>query len=492
MSNKEENIDRFVKKVISQYEVRYDETHWEALEKQLDAEMPVVPPVSPLLTIPAIIMSVVGGMILMLGILWMGGTFDDDEAGELVGMNPGTEELKNGDTQDVKRIQNAGTHTYPEPNRERGQEDEQVESSIDQVSPERFLNTSETNDKVNSAGAIDDDTRVSVRNQQASVNSHSDTNNVPDQIEGKQPDRSAIDDTRQERFSNTVHLNGRVDASDGELILTDDDPDEEIPFVAMQVTIEQRQGGLSNQPTYHTYNHDIPTSPHDVLISTDQSDNSLIRSEDLTQDDGVVPDNRKHFIYGMALGFSPDFNSVGMQESMEVSGQAGLQFIITFRNRLSLSTGAYYGKKKFITSGENYFPPNEYWKRYTNGVIPEEVNGHIVVVDIPINLTYNWNPKSRFQFISSIGVSNYFILSEDCTYKFSSYNPGTEYGWYSDEMTREMLGAGNLSVGVMWYLKPRINIRVEPYIKVPLKAVGWGRVHLYSAGSLISIQYTFN
>ncbi|MEQ8336643.1 MAG: hypothetical protein RIA62_04835, partial [Cyclobacteriaceae bacterium] len=115
MSNKEENIDRFVKKVISQYEVRYDETHWEALEKQLDAEMPVVPPVSPLLTIPAIIMSVVGGMILMLGILWMGGTFDDDEAGELVGMNPGTEELKNGDTQDVKRIQNAGTHTYPEP-----------------------------------------------------------------------------------------------------------------------------------------------------------------------------------------------------------------------------------------------------------------------------------------------------------------------------------------------------------------------------------------
>tara|TARA_Y100001972_G_C7650015_1_gene326800 strand:- start:515 stop:1984 length:1470 start_codon:yes stop_codon:yes gene_type:complete len=489
MSNKEENIDRFVKKVISQYEVRYDETHWEALEKQLDAEMPVVPPASPLLTIPTIIMSVVGGMILMLGILWMGGTFDDDEAGELVGMNPGTEEIKNGNTEDGKRIQIAGTHNYPEPNRESGQDKEQVGSSIDQSSSERFLNTAESNDNVKSVVEIDDNERISISNQQASSNTHSGPNNLPDQVEGRGPDGLSIDDTRHDHFSNTSDLDGGVDSGDGDMILTDD---EDIPFVARQVTTEQQQGGLITLPIYHTYNHDIPTSTYDILISTDPSDNRVLSSADLTPDDDVVPNNRKLFTYGIALGFSPDFNSVGMKESMEVSGQAGLQFIITFRNRLSLATGAFYGKKKFITSGENYFPPNEYWKRYTNGVIPEEVNGHIVVVDIPINLTYNWNPESRFQFISSIGVSNYFILSEDCTYKFSSYNPGTEYGWDSDEMTREMFGVGNLSVGVMWYMKPRINIRVEPYIKIPLKEVGWGSVDLYSAGSLISIQYTFN
>lgn len=444
MSNKEENIDRFVKKVISHYDVQYDEAHWDALEKQLDAEMPVVPPVSSPLNIPVILMSAVGGMILMLGILWMGGTFDDEEIADSQMMDQSSEELR---------------------------EDKLLnKNDLDGITQLNAIsdNAIENNADVKSS-AID---KISIRDEQK--------------------DQTTLGVAQAGNQVSTENRNSNIgdrslsDASGGTLILADDS-DKITSLVS-----EETPRYYLVRPPYQLYDHDIPVTSYDVLVAADQTEFMVVNKDNVTERTVIDPIKKKLFTYGVALGVSPDFNSVGMNENKELSGQIGLQFITTFRNRLSLATGASYGKKKFITSGENYFPPNEYWKRFTNGVIPEEVNGHIVVIDIPINLTYNWNPANRVQFISSIGVSNYFILSEDCTYKFSSYNPGTEYGWDSDEMTKELFGVGNLSLGIMWYLKPRINLRVEPYIKVPLKDVGWGSVDLYSAGSLISIQYTFN
>ena len=434
MSNKEENIDRFVKKVISHYDVQYDDAHWEALEKQLDAEMPVVPSVATPLNIPVILISVVGGMILMLGILWMGGTFDV-EVGSTVNSNDRSTENKilpgsqDNELQFVEKKSESTNSNY---------------SGIADQSSSREIIKAKGNDNIRNGG-----------------------------LDGG-------DDIKE--------LSSKGTTSHDRAMILGEEPDSEI----YEDDLSPGQYFMVVQPPFRLYSHAIPVAQYDILVATDHVEYNSANKLEEAMDDVVLPDKGKLFTYGVALGVSPDFNSVGMNESKELSGQAGIQLVATFRNRLSLSTGAYYGKKKFITSGENYFPPNEYWKKHTNGVVPEWVDGHIVVLDVPINLTYNWNPKNRIQFISSIGVSNYFILSEDCTYKFSSYNPGTEYGWDTDEMTKELFGAGNLSLGVLWYLNPRINIRVEPYIKVPLKDVGWGSVDLFSAGSLISMQYTFN
>ncbi len=432
MSNKEENIDRFVKKVIAHYDVQYDKTHWEALEERLDAEMPVVPPANPPLNIPVIGVSVVGGMVLMLGILWMGGTFDRDK----INVDPAV-------SKEIAEIPVVGD-TNPD------------EKEIDQ-----FDRQAQTTPNSNQ------EEKESLQNE-------------------KRPNNS--NDVEARQLNGPTVPNENFNAPNGGLVILTDDSDEDAPTA----TSEQRQSDFLVLPPNRSFDHEIPVLPYELLIAVDQT--QYIENNQPVAEPGemVIPDKKKLFTYGIALGLSPDFNSVGMNENMELSGQAGIQFITTYRNRLSLSTGAFYVKKKYITAGENYYPPNNYWERFTNGVVPSVVDGHIVVIDIPINLTYNWNPKSRFQFISSFGVSNYFILSEDCTYKFSSYNPGTEYGWDSNEMTKELLGVGNLSLGVMWYIKPKVNLRVEPYIKVPFKDVGWGSVDLYSAGSLISIQYTFN
>ena len=196
--------------------------------------------------------------------------------------------------------------------------------------------------------------------------------------------------------------------------------------------------------------------------------------------------------WGLAASFAPDFNSVGMDSKREFSGQIGMQVFVTLKSRFSVSTGILYNKKKYTTGGEAYHPPDQYWNYYTNGVVPEEVFGHCAVLDIPLNLTYNWSPNRKLQFLSTIGASNYIVLSEDYKYRFDAYNPGAAEGWDTNESTKVMFGIANLSLGVQYFIKPKIGIKVEPYLKVPLKDIGWGQVDLYSTGTLISLQYLFD
>ncbi len=444
MSNKEENIDRFVKKVISHYDVRYDEAHWEALETRLNDEMPVVPPGGSTISIPTIIVSAIGGMVLMLGILWVTGTFDEKD----VISNP------------VRENQTTGSISSINP--------------VDEVINPTSTNSASVNNLVENQSS---------RDEQIGNDSKANGDLKRDSDSETSIDSKIISDPKTNQF------NARTTSDGGQFFMKDDSNQ----VITSLETDEQGQRSLGMlQITRKSFNHEVSLAPYNELIDTDQSNFIFVQEEKTNASKAVIPKHKGPFSFSVALGVAPDLNSVGMDAKKALTGQAGVQFITTFKERVGLATGVFYGKKRYITNGENYYPPGRYWERFTNGVLPSEIDGHIVVIDIPVNLTYHWNTHGRIRFVSSVGISNYLILSEDCKYVFPDYNPGAEYGWDTEEMTKELLGVGNLSFGMLWYLNSRVNLRVEPYLKIPLKDVGWGNVDLYSAGSLISIQYTFN
>jgi hypothetical protein len=51
------------------------------------------------------------------------------------------------------------------------------------------------------------------------------------------------------------------------------------------------------------------------------------------------------------------------------------------------------------------------------------------------------------------------------------------------------LGIMNFSLGYERLLTERIAIQIEPYLKVPIKGIGEGRISLKSAGALIGLKY---
>lgn len=408
MPNKEENIDRFVKKVVEHYDVQYDDSHWTDLEKKLDTEMPVVASPGSSGSFSTIVISVLSGMVIMLGILW--------------GFN-GLDFLADSDQDPV----------------------------------------------------ISSDVPGEATNSQNTVNDNSD--DAVKKISGSGP----IEPPAQQV------IGGDDGRSEGKAVVLNLNEDGNEPAIAVTSIQIDNNESVYQRPVLKSFSHPIPIEDYELL---DKGQLSLM--DDFGTDE-VVPKHQKNlFHWGVALSGAPDFNSVGIQSDKEASWQLGGQLVATYKERISLTTGVLYNKKRYTTQGEDYYPPVGYWKGYTNGVIPDEVYGYCVVLDIPINLSYNWNPHKRLQFLSTIGVSNYFILGEDYHYRFFNGNPGAAEGWDTEEMTRQMFGVGNLSVGILWYVKPKIGIKVEPYLKVPLKEIGWGRVDLYSTGTLLSIHYIFN
>src|SRR5690606_40102139 len=55
----------------------------------------------------------------------------------------------------------------------------------------------------------------------------------------------------------------------------------------------------------------------------------------------------------------------------------------------SISVGAIKNYKQYTGSGEDYKPPKNYWKYYTNGLIPEKIDGSCDVLEFPIMIQYS-------------------------------------------------------------------------------------------------------
>lgn len=197
--------------------------------------------------------------------------------------------------------------------------------------------------------------------------------------------------------------------------------------------------------------------------------------------------------WSIGLVTAPDLNGVGAFQNYKIAWEVGGQVYYQLSDRWRLSSGVLYAKKAYTANGEDYSPPEGYWQHTTNGVIPEEVDAQCGIIDIPVNITYTWNPQSRFRFITSAGLSSYIILNEDYQYTFGNYGYGTGYNqWSTDENSASWMGMFNLSTGMEWGLRRGWVFGVEPYVKIPLKEIGFGQVQLTGAGMFLSLRKQLN
>ncbi len=195
--------------------------------------------------------------------------------------------------------------------------------------------------------------------------------------------------------------------------------------------------------------------------------------------------------WSLGIGLSPDMNSTGMGETWQVSGEIGLQVFYAINSQWSLNTGLFYSNKRYLASGDQYNPPEGYWDYFTDGMIPEEVRAVCGIMDLPINLNFTVNPDSKIRFFIGTGISNYFILNEDYKYSFNDPNYYGSEGWQTTENSSAWLGYINGSIGIESFIGKDWSLRVEPYAKIPIKKVGYGKVDLFGSGFMFTIRKHF-
>ena len=193
----------------------------------------------------------------------------------------------------------------------------------------------------------------------------------------------------------------------------------------------------------------------------------------------------KHFYAGI-FG-SPDLSTVKMQSVNGVGTTFGLILGYTFNGgHWAIETGAYVDRKKYYTDGDD-FNTKEVRIPYNSWLT--DVNGICYMWEIPLNVRYNFNPGAKTSWFATAGLSTYLMSHEKYTYGLEWPGSVAPYDstWNFHNASQYPFSIINLSAGFEQRLGKIGNLRVEPYVRLPLTGLGTGKLPIMSAGVNIGI-----
>ena len=189
-----------------------------------------------------------------------------------------------------------------------------------------------------------------------------------------------------------------------------------------------------------------------------------------------------NFFFTVSAG--PDFSTVGGNAGdVKLTYGAGIGYQIS--KRFSVRTGFYVARKVYSADPDDYNPPHNFWAWYPN---LENIDADCKVYDIPITVDYKISNKKKESWFVSAGVSSLLMKEETYEYYFKpAYSP--TYVTYSRTINNEnkhYFSVLNLAGGYTRVLNKNISLQAEPYVKIAMDGVGYGKVKLNSGGVLFS------
>ncbi|MGN6397436.1 MAG: hypothetical protein ACTHMI_17835 [Mucilaginibacter sp.] len=194
--------------------------------------------------------------------------------------------------------------------------------------------------------------------------------------------------------------------------------------------------------------------------------------------------------YTLSIVAAPDLNGVSSFAQSKVGTNIGLTFALGVSRKLTVSTGALYSVKPYLTSFANYNSGSSYkWP-----VNPQSVTADCRMLDIPLNIGYLVYHKQQNKISVGTGLSSYIMLHE--SYKFTYNN---QYGGASGPGNYTVPNPGKYFFGIMnlnatyeRQLNSKVGISIQPYLKVPLSNVGYSQVKLQTTGVAVGLSWNLN
>jgi hypothetical protein len=185
------------------------------------------------------------------------------------------------------------------------------------------------------------------------------------------------------------------------------------------------------------------------------------------------------FYVGAAVGF--EFDGVKQLNANRMGYKLGLIAGYQINNRISLETGLLYNKKNYNAEGK-YFNMEKVSAAMPAGMQIISLKGNCSEYEMPVNLIYKIaNTKTKNIYFSA-GVSSYLLSKESNLYN-TILDGNQKYitGSYQ-KSTGYIAATVNLSIGYESKLNTGNALRVEPYLQLPLKGIGVGKLNVMSVG----------
>lgn len=191
------------------------------------------------------------------------------------------------------------------------------------------------------------------------------------------------------------------------------------------------------------------------------------------------------FVIGASFG--TDQSSIHGTTHGSFGWSGGITFQYDLSKRISVNSGFTITKKFYEAKSKDFHPPKHYWTSYVN---LQSVVGDCQMWEIPVQIRYDLLSKKSNRLFLNSGISNYIMRQQSYEYHYlnGNNNPSVRK-WETTSQSNYWLGILNISAGIEKNLNRSLSFQLEPYIKIPLKGVGFGNMDISSYGMLFSLRY---
>jgi hypothetical protein len=186
--------------------------------------------------------------------------------------------------------------------------------------------------------------------------------------------------------------------------------------------------------------------------------------------------------YGLVA--SPDITTVKMQRTSNVGYNVGLVAGYRISKRLAVETGVIYERKYYYSTGKYFNTKKTPWPTSMKIL---DVDGWCNMFELPLNVRYTFAMGAKSSWYVNGGVSSYIMKKQGYNYSYEYYGAYGSRDWVYKTSTKDWLSNVHVGVGYERPLGVLGTLRVEPYVKIPVKGIGVGELPVTSVGMNIGL-----
>lgn len=199
---------------------------------------------------------------------------------------------------------------------------------------------------------------------------------------------------------------------------------------------------------------------------------------------------RKKF-YGGVMG-AVDVTTIKFQKVENAGKTFGILLGYQLNKKWSIESGVYLERKYYYTEGQ-YFNASKIYRNMPSNYWLDNISGNCKMIEIPVSLKYNLVSRKNSGWFATIGSSSYLMKKESYAYDYY-YGSVSSYGHHEKDFTnstKNFFSNVSLSAGYTHRLGNFADLRVEPYLKLPVSKMGIGNLPLFSTGLQVGLTRKF-
>jgi hypothetical protein len=223
----------------------------------------------------------------------------------------------------------------------------------------------------------------------------------------------------------------------------------------------------------------VTTEAKKEITDTPDKKEELISNEPKTTEKNNPKDkskNKPSLYYGIAAG--AELNEVKGQPMTKAGLTGGVILGVQLNPKTAIETGVQVSQKKYYSDGK-YFKPKA--GSMPANMLVNSLQSTSTVIEIPVAVKYNFSKKKNTVYAKA-GVSSYIITKEANKYQAVVSGQQQEVNSIYKKNHSYFASDVRISAGYQHTVAKKINIRIEPFIQIPLKGIGVGNMPVTSTG----------